>query len=270
MNQKRILEVLRSVQQGTITAEGAIDALKHLPFEDIGFAKVDHHRELRNGFPEVVFCPGKTPEHLKGIIEKLLKNSDGNILATRATEANFEAVYSVCPQAEWHKGAGAILIRREAVVTRGHTVLVVTAGTSDIGVAEEACLTAELMGNPVDRLYDVGVAGIHRLFAHRRALDEAGIIIVVAGMEGALASVIGGLVNKPVIAVPTSIGYGAQFGGAAALLAMLNSCANGLGVMNIDNGYGAAYMATRINRLFAEGPPVYAGSVPRAGEREHP
>lgn len=249
MDKQQLHELLQAVHEGTVSIDSAVSSLKNLPFEDLGYAKVDHHRELRGGFPEVIFCPGKTIEQIQGITEKLLQNSTGNILASRANLEIYAAVKEISPEAEWHDLARSVVIRRNPLPTKGRTVLVITAGTSDLPVAEEAALTAEVMGNPVKRLYDVGVAGIHRLFAHMPLLDDAGIIIVAAGMEGALASVVGGLVDKPVIAVPTSVGYGASFGGITALLAMLNSCASGIGVMNIDNGFGAACMATRINRL---------------------
>lgn len=249
MNHDRMLSLLQEVQNGQVSAENALKSLKNLPFEDLDYAKVDHHRELRSGFPEVIFCPGKTLTQISGIAEKLMQQSEGSIMASRATSEIYEAILKIAPDALWHEAAKIVQIPRKITVPLPKTVLVVTAGTSDIPVAEEAAVTAEIMGNPVNRLFDVGVAGLHRLLAHKGVLDEAGIIIVVAGMEGALASVVGGLTNQPVIAVPTSVGYGSSFGGVTALLAMLNSCANGIGVMNIDNGYGAACLATRINRL---------------------
>lgn len=249
MDQNRILELLTAVQNGTLSTENALETLKKLPFDDLNYAKIDHHRELRNGFPEVIFCPGKTIEQIKGIVENLLSVGTGPILASRATLEVFNSICKIAPSAQWHEAARIVEIKRNPPPVNGEMVLILTAGTSDIPVAEEAAITAEAMGNPVKRVYDVGVAGIHRLLAHKPLLDEAGVIIVVAGMEGALASVVGGLTNKPVIAVPTSVGYGSHFGGVTALLAMLNSCANGIGVMNIDNGYGAACLATRINRL---------------------
>ena len=252
MHQDRLLSLLNDVQNGKATAESALESLKSLPFEDLHYAKVDHHRELRSGFPEVIFCPGKTLDQIAGIAGKLMQQSKGSIMASRATPEIYEAILKIAPEAVWHEAARIVQIPRNTPEPLPKTVLVVTAGTSDIPVAEEAAVTAEIMGNPIKRLYDVGVAGIHRLLAHQGMLDEAGIVIVVAGMEGALASVVGGLTNQPVIAVPTSIGYGSSFGGITALLAMLNSCANGIGVMNIDNGYGAACLATRINRLICQ------------------
>lgn len=249
MHQDRLTDLLNDVKTGKTTVEAAVASLKTLPFEDLDYAKVDHHRELRSGFPEVIFCPGKSIPQIAGIAQNLLTRSTGTILATRATPEIWEALRALTPEARWHEGARIVEIPRQQPRLLGKTVLVVTAGTSDIPVAEEAAVTAAAMGNPVKRLYDVGVAGLHRLLSQKALLDEAGIIIVAAGMEGALASVVGGLTGKPVIAVPTSVGYGSSFGGVTALLAMLNSCANGIGVMNIDNGFGAACMATRINQL---------------------
>jgi len=249
MHQDRLTDLLNDVKTGKTTVEDAVASLKTLPFEDLDYAKVDHHRELRSGFPEVIFCPGKSIPQIAGIAQNLLTRSTGTILATRATLEIWEALRALTPEARWHEGARIVEIPRQQPRLLGKTVLVVTAGTSDIPVAEEAAVTAAAMGNPVKRLYDVGVAGLHRLLSQKALLDEAGIIIVAAGMEGALASVVGGLTGKPVIAVPTSVGYGSSFGGVTALLAMLNSCANGIGVMNIDNGFGAACMATRINQL---------------------
>lgn len=249
MYQTQLTALLKDVQSGQLTVDAALESLKDLPFEDLHYAKVDHHRELRSGFPEVIFCPGKSLVQICGITEKLMARCDGSILASRATAEIYDAILQIAPDAVWHAEARIVQIPRKKAPLLPQTVLVITAGTSDIPVAEEAAVTAEAMGNPVKRLYDVGVAGLHRLLAHKGTLDDAGIIIVVAGMEGALASVVGGLANQPVIAVPTSVGYGSSFGGVTALLSMLNSCANGIGVMNIDNGYGAACLATRINRL---------------------
>lgn len=253
MHQEQLTELLNQVKDGVLTVESAVSALNNLPFEDLEFAKVDHHRELRSGFPEVVFCPGKSTAQITAIVDSILKRSNGSILATRADRSVYEALSAAVPDALWHEAARIVEIPRQRPQLLPKTVLVVSAGTSDIPVAEEAAITAEVMGNPVKRLYDVGVAGIHRLLSHKYMLDEAGIVIVTAGMEGALASVVGGLTRKPVIAVPTSVGYGSSFGGVTALLAMLNSCANGIGVMNIDNGFGAACLATRINQLTQEG-----------------
>lgn len=252
MHQDRLITLLKDVQEGRLSVDSAMENLKHLPFEDLHYAKVDHHRELRSGFPEVIFCPGKSLDQITGIMEKLMHRSEGSILASRATPEIYEGVRRMTPEALWHEAARIVEIPRKPPAPLPKTVLVVTAGTSDVPVAEEAAVTSIAMGNPVKRLYDVGVAGLHRLLAHKGTLDDAGIIIVVAGMEGALASVVGGLANQPVIAVPTSVGYGSSFGGITALLSMLNSCANGIGVMNIDNGYGAACMATRINRMMKQ------------------
>lgn len=219
-----------------------------MPFEDLGFAKVDHHRALRAGIPEVVLGQGKTPAQVAGIFKRLAKHGS-NVLATRATLAQYAAVRNQVRRAEYHELARAILLRQDKSKYGKGTIAVVSAGTSDIPVAEEAVITADVMGNDVEHFYDVGVAGIHRLLAHREALAEARVIIVCAGMEGALPSVVGGLVRVPVIAVPTSVGYGASFDGLAALLGMMNSCASNVSVVNIDNGFGAGYVASLINRL---------------------
>lgn len=240
-------EILQEVQNGHLEIEQAVQRLKTFPYEDLGFAKVDHCRHLRQGFPEVVYCAGKTPEQVVKILKSLAANEQ-NILATRASKEIFEHVSQHFPQAIYHEQARLIVIKRKQPKARG-CILVITAGTSDLPVAEEAALTAEIMGNKVERLYDVGVAGIHRLLLNQELLFKAKVIIVVAGMEGALASVVGGLVDKPVIAVPTSVGYGANFGGLAALLTMLNSCAAGVSVVNIDNGFGAGYIASLINMI---------------------
>jgi len=218
-------------------------------FDELGFAKIDNHRPERRGFPEAIFCEGKTPEQVAQIVEKM-NEGELNILATRASEETFEAVKKVVPRAEYHKLPRLIVVRKEELVPDpDRTILVMSAGTSDIPVAEEAALTAELMGHRVERVFDVGVAGIHRLFARQEKICEANVLIVAAGMEGALASVVGGLVSKPVIALPTSVGYGASFGGVAALLGMLNSCAAGISVVNIDNGFGAGRLAGMINAM---------------------
>src|SRR5215470_11717496 len=247
MNPREILKILQAVEAGKMPSETAIGRLKHLPFEDLGFAKVDHHRALRQGFAEVVFAKGKTPQQVAEIVRAMLQKKDSrhNILVTRADAKVFGAVKKVngksAHTAKFHALSGVIAIERTSEITGKGLVLVVSAGTSDIPVAEEALLTARIMGNRVDQLYDVGVAGIHRLLEHRESkLAQARVIICVAGMEGALPSVVGGLVAAPVIAVPTSVGYGASFGGVAALLGMLNSCASNVAVVNIDNGFGAA------------------------------
>jgi pyridinium-3,5-biscarboxylic acid mononucleotide synthase len=255
MNQSELLKLLESVKADELAPERAIERLKHLPFEDLGFAKVDHHRALRQGFAEVVFGKGKTPQQIAEIVKAMLRRKDSrqNILITRADKTVFAAVKKAngktARAAKFHPLSGVITIERSTEITGKGAILVVSAGTSDIPVAEEALLTARMMGNRADQLYDVGVAGIHRLLEHRRNLTEARVIICVAGMEGALPSVVGGLVAVPVIAVPTSVGYGASFGGIAALLGMLNSCASNVTVVNIDNGFGAACVASCINRL---------------------
>ena len=251
MTEKHLRELLEAVRLGSVTSQQAIERLKHLPFEDLGFAKVDHHRSLRQGFAEVVFGKGKTPTQVAGIVRAMLrqKNSRQNILVTRADAKIFAAVKRVDRKAKFHASSGVLTIERSQEITGKGTILIVSAGTSDIPVAEEALLTAQMMGNRAEHLYDVGVAGIHRLLEHRENLTKARVIICVAGMEGALPSVVGGLVAAPVIAVPTSVGYGASLGGVAALLGMLNSCASNVSVVNIDNGFGAGYVASLINRL---------------------
>lgn len=255
MNSQELLKLLESVQSGKLAPAKAIERLKHLPFEDLDFAKVDHHRTLRQGFAEVVFGKGKTPEQAARIVLAMLakKDSKHNILVTRADTKIFAAVKRAAGKlsrlAKFHPHSGVITIERDSKIVGKGTILIVSAGTSDIPVAEEALLTARIMGNRAEHLYDVGVAGIHRVLENRAALTSARVIICVAGMEGALPSVVGGLVGVPVIAVPTSVGYGASFGGIAALLGMLNSCASNVTVVNIDNGFGAACVASCINRL---------------------
>src|SRR5437867_3812899 len=240
--------MLRQVRRGRLGVEDAVDRLRNLPYEDLGYAKIDHHRSLRHGLPEVIFARGKRPEQVEGVVRGMLRNRH-NILVTRGDESLFERIRELDASAEFHPLSGAIAIRRDRKIRGKGKVLVVSAGTSDIPVAEEALVTAETMGNRAEPLYDVGVAGIHRLLEHRESkLAQARVIICVAGMEGALPSVVGGLVAVPVIAVPTSVGYGASFGGVAALLGMLNSCASNVTVVNIDNGFGAACVASCINR----------------------
>ncbi len=248
MDPERLRNLLQDVRAGAKSPDEALEDLKSLPFDDLGFAKVDHHRQLRTGFPEVIFGEGKTATQIIEIAASILASRQ-NVLVTRLDAAKAEALKKRFPEAEYFDAArcAKIEVQPRALCGRG-TIAVVVAGTSDIGVAEEAALTAEMMGNDVLRLHDVGVAGIHRLFAHRQHIVDASVVIVVAGMEGALPSVVAGLVNSPVIAVPTSIGYGASFGGLAALLAMLNSCAAGVTVVNIDNGFGAGVAASLINR----------------------
>src|SRR5713226_7821487 len=255
MNAKEILKILETVKAGDETPGAALERLKHLPFEDLGFAKVDHHRALRQGFVEVIFGKGKTPAQVAEIARAMLRKKDSkqNILVTRADAKIFAAVKRAGGKdvraAKFHPLSGVFAIERNNEISGKGVIAVVSAGTSDIPVAEEALLTARTMGNRVEHVYDVGVAGIHRLLEHREKLTQARVIICVAGMEGALPSVVGGLVAVPVIAVPTSIGYGASFGGVAALLGMLNSCASNVTVVNIDNGFGAACVASCINRL---------------------
>ena len=248
MDKEYLMRLLEDVAGGNTSPEAAADILKDLPFEDLGFANIDHHRKLRTGYPEAVFCQGKKPQQIAEIM-KGLADKNANVIGTRATLADYEAVKAVLPEAEYFEDARIIALLRDRLPHAEGTIAVVTAGTADIPVAEEAAVTAEALGNKVDRIYDVGVAGIHRLFAKLDRIREARVVIVVAGMEGALASVVGGLVESPVIAVPTSIGYGANLGGISALLSMLNSCANGVGIVNIDNGFGAAYLASNINRI---------------------
>src|SRR5438034_11638841 len=250
MNQAELLKILESVKAGELAPDKAIKRLKNLPFEDLGFAKVDHHRELRQGFAEVVLGKGKTPQQVAEIVRAMLRKKDSfhNILVTRADKKIFAAVKRAAGKdarnAKFHELSGVISIERNAEIIGKGTILVISAGTSDIPVAEEALLTSRMMGNRAEHLYDVGVAGIHRLLHHREKLTQARVIICVAGMEGALPSVVAGLVAIPVIAVPTSVGYGASFGGVAALLGMLNSCASNVTVVNIDNGFGAACVAS--------------------------
>jgi NCAIR mutase (PurE)-related protein len=246
MDAPRLRELLGDVRDGRVSINDALGALRDLPYEDLGFAKLDHHRELREGFPEVVLGTGKTPEQVALIAERLAGRA-GRVLVTRVTPAHFAAVAERVPDAAHHPTARVITVER-VQTERRPGVMVLCAGTADQPVAEEAALTAELMGNAVERHYDVGVAGIHRLLDRLDRLREARALVVVAGMEGALPSVVAGLVSTPVIAVPTSIGYGASFGGLAALLGMLNSCAAGVAVVNIDNGFGAGYLAALINR----------------------
>jgi pyridinium-3,5-biscarboxylic acid mononucleotide synthase len=245
---EEIARMLRRVRRGSLSVEEAVDRLRDLPYEDLGYAKIDHHRPLRQGFPEIIFGRGKSPEQVEGVVRRMLPRGH-NILVTRGDAVLFERVRKLDKRAKFHPLSGAIAIRRDRRIQGKGTVLVVSAGTSDIPVAEEALITAETMGNRVQALFDVGVAGIHRLLGESRHLRRARVLIVAAGMEGALPSVVGGLVAVPVIAVPTSVGYGASFRGLAALLGMLNSCAPNVAVVNIDNGFGAGYLASVINRL---------------------
>ena len=250
MDKQDIQQLLEDVRAGKLSVARAVEQLRHMPYEDLGFAKIDHHRGLRQGFAEVVYAKGKTPQQVVAIVRGMLRpRTTHNILITRADAAIFRAVRRLNRHAEFHSLSGAISIRRNREIVGKGTILVVAAGTSDIPVAEEAAVTAEIMGNKVESVYDVGVAGLHRLLDHREKIAAARVIVCVAGMEGALPSVVAGLVAVPVIAVPTSVGYGASFGGLAALLAMLNSCASNVCVVNIDNGFGGGYVASTMNRL---------------------
>jgi len=248
MDETSLRTLLESVAGGAVSADDAAQRIKRLDIEDLGFARLDHHRTLRRGFPEVIYSPGKTAEEV-GIIAERLAARGQSVLATRCSPEAFEEIQKRVPDARYHERARCAIAVRHAPPAASGIVVVATGGTSDIPVAEEAALTVELSGSPVERLWDVGVAGIHRLLANRERLLAANVVIAVAGMEGALPSVIGGLVDRPVIAVPTSVGYGAAFGGLAALLGMLNSCSPGVTVVNIDNGFGAGYLAGMINRM---------------------
>lgn len=247
MDAARIKELLEQVRAGAVDVDGAMDRLKHMPFEDLGFAKVDHHRALRQGMPEVIFGLGKSPDHVKEIALRLRERSE-NLLITRTPKDAAAAVLEAIPEIEYFPLSGAMRLWRDRTLRGRGKIAIVCAGTSDIPVAEEARVTAEVMGNEVESIYDIGVAGIHRLMNNRERLSQAKVIVVCAGMEGALPSAVGGLVSVPVIAVPTSIGYGASFNGLAALLGMLNSCASNVTVVNIDNGFGGGYVASLINR----------------------
>ena len=248
MNRAQIEALLNEVREGRTPVPDAMDRLRDLPFEDLGFAKLDHHRALRTGMPEVIFASGKTVSQVSAIFARMAQ-AGGNVLATRSSRESFEAVIAAEPRAIYHETARAITLSQAPTIPGKGTIAVVCAGTSDLPVAEEAVVTARLMGNTVELIADVGVAGIHRLLAQRTSLQSARVLIVCAGMEGALPTVVGGLVNAPVLAVPTSVGYGASFGGVAALLGMLNTCSPNVCVVNIDNGFGAACIATLINRL---------------------
>jgi NCAIR mutase (PurE)-related protein len=248
MTPDKLRKIFEQVRRGKLSPDEGVERLRHLPFEDLDFAKVDHHRALRVGMPEVILGQGKTPAQVAEIFARLARHSK-NVLATRASQEQFAAVKKKVRGAEYRDLARAITLRRDRKIYGQGAIAVVSAGTSDVPVAEEAVVTAELMGNNVEHFYDVGVAGIHRLLAHRQALARARVVVVCAGMEGALPSVVGGMIGVPVIAVPTSIGYGASFLGVAALLGMMNSCASNVSVVNIDNGFGAAYVASLINRL---------------------
>jgi NCAIR mutase (PurE)-related protein len=247
----QIRDLLEKVRSGKIRVKEALENLKVLPYQDLGFAKIDTHRELRRNYPEIIFCPGKTPEQIAHIAEQMWENKS-TVMAVRANREVYQAIKNSLPEARYYEKAKIAVLGERKEKVSSHTILVVSAGTADMPVAEEAAVTAEIMNNKVDRLYDVGVAGIHRLFDNKGKIFSANVLVVVAGMEGALPSVVGGLVSKPVIAVPTSVGYGASFKGVSALLAMLNSCAPGIAVVNIDNGFGAGYMASLINHMERE------------------
>lgn len=248
MNRESLKHLLSSVQSGKTGIDDAVEKLVDLPFKDLGFAKIDNHREIRTGYPEVIYGQGKTPQQVRDIVEFLL-TKESNILATRVTNAMFEEVQKICENAIYHEAARCITIRKKSPAFPETHIAVVTAGTTDIPIAEEAAITAEIFDNKVTRIFDVGVAGVHRLFNNLEEIRKARVVVVIAGMEGALPSLVGGLVDKPVIAVPTSSGYGANFGGLSALLGMLTSCASGVSVVNIDNGFGAGYQASMINKL---------------------
>ena len=248
MSPKKLRSLLENVRDGETGVSDALKALRNLPFEDLGFSRIDHHRSLRQGFPEVVFCQGKTVSQVLEIGTRIIE-AGHPLLATRANKEMYSALVGVFPEVKFNEKASIITFYELEESQLRDGILVVSAGTSDIPVAEEAIETAQIMGNRVEHLYDVGVAGLHRLLSYRDQIEAAKVLVIVAGMEGALASVVGGLVDKPVIAVPTSVGYGASFDGLAALLAMLNSCAAGVSVVNIDNGFGGGYAAALINQL---------------------
>lgn len=245
MKEETIRELLLNIKEDKVSIDKAVQTLKALPFEDLGYAKIDNHRELRNGFPEVIYCEGKSPEQIIGIAKKMSEHGS-NVLATRIDKNTYDKIKADLPESEYFSEARIFFIKNQEISQSKSKVLVLAAGTSDIRVAEEAAITCEKFGLNIERIYDVGVAGLHRLLDKKEKLFNAQVIIAVAGMEGALPSVVGGLVSCPVIAVPTSIGYGTQFSGLTPLLAMLNSCASGIGVVNIDNGFGAGYLASSI------------------------
>jgi NCAIR mutase (PurE)-related protein len=248
MSPKELENLLNSVKEGKTSVPDALESLKSLPYTDLGFARIDNHREMRTGYPEIIYCAGKTVEQVREIVRAMIAR-ENNVIATRATQEMFEAVKTIAPDAVFHSMARIIAVQKKPVEKQKASIAVITAGTSDMPVAEEAAVTAELLGNNVTRIYDAGVAGIHRLVDKLSDIRKCRVIIVIAGMEGALASVVGGLVDKPVIAVPTSVGYGANFGGISALLAMLTSCSSGVTVVNIDNGFGAGFSASMINKM---------------------
>jgi len=246
---KSLKQLLDNVATGKFSVEDAAQKLKHLPFEDVAYAHIDHHRSLRKGFPEVIFGQEKTSDQIIGIMEKMIIQ-ENIVLVTRIDELQADRVVSRFADAVYHKDAKMVVLKKDEIPIRGKgTIVVISAGTSDIPIAKEASLTAQMMGNRVESVFDVGVAGLHRLFDHQNLIDGASVLVVVAGMEGALPSVVAGMVGRPVIAVPTSVGYGVSFGGLTALFAMLNSCSSNVAVVNIDNGFGAGYMASIINRV---------------------
>jgi NCAIR mutase (PurE)-related protein len=248
MTRKEIENLLKEVKNGKKSVGEALEVLQNFPYTDLGFARLDHHREMRTGYPEIVYCAGKTIEQIIGIF-KVMSVRENNVIGTRADKKMFESVKKIIPDAVYYPVARIISIKQKEISSPESRIAVITAGTSDMPVAEEAAVTAELLGNKVLRIYDAGVAGIHRLVDKLPEIRNCRVVIVIAGMEGALASVVGGLVNKPVIAVPTSVGYGANFGGISALLAMLTSCSSGVTVVNIDNGFGAGFSASMINQM---------------------
>ena len=249
MDKESLLKILANVAAGNTSVEEAAKTLKHLSFEDIDYAHIDHHRSLRKGFPEVIFGQGKTSDQIIGIMEKMLRQ-ENIVLVTRIDQNQAEKVVERFPEAVYHQDARMLILEKKKMTIQGKgTILVLSAGTSDIPIAKEAYLTAEAMGNHVESVFDVGVAGIHRLLDHQNMIDKSSVLIVVAGMEGALPSVVAGMVSQPVIAVPTSVGYGVSLGGLTALFAMLNSCSSNVAVVNIDNGFGAGYMASAINKI---------------------
>ncbi|MBN2485181.1 MAG: nickel pincer cofactor biosynthesis protein LarB [Bacteroidales bacterium] len=248
INEQELKKLLHEVSLGNLGVDDALKNLKDFEYKDLGFAKIDNHRTIRTGYPEVIFCQGKTPEQVAGIV-KYMDSQEQNILATRASAEHYEKVKQLCPSAEYFEMARAIVVRKQNTEKTKTHIGILTAGTSDMPVAEEAAITAEIFGNEVRRYYDIGVAGIHRFYNNISEIRQAKVLVVVAGMEGALPSIVGGMVDKPVIAVPTSVGYGAALNGLAALLGMLTSCASGVSVVNIDNGFGAGYLAGMINKL---------------------
>jgi NCAIR mutase (PurE)-related protein len=248
MNIKEVEKLLKDVKNGHSTIEEALDILKNFPYTDLGFARIDHHREMRTGYPEIIYCAGKSVDQVREIV-RVMSEKENNVIGTRANQEMFDAVKSIIPEAVYYPIARIISVQKKKPATPKTRIAVITAGTSDMPIAEEAAITAELLGNNVLRIYDAGVAGIHRLVDKLPEIRNCRVIIVIAGMEGALASVVGGLVDKPVIAVPTSVGYGANFGGISALLAMLTSCSTGVTVVNIDNGFGAGFSASMINKM---------------------